>query len=240
MAVILRIDVDDSYPNRILHYARVNQELFFGIDALGYSEMTKTIVDDLNDRGIKGSLFFQPYTVPNKGFVEDLVNNGHSVGLHAVHTNSFEKFSKDFYKISRIFGENVYGFTKHGSGKAKLSRKHDPNYNPDLFLEYAKKMNLGYFLGNWENPDLYPKIINGILYYPSAFWINRNYREDRYSVEWLIDASVERDIVVLMHPEDIVRGTELVVQEYEKILDQARFITINECYERAYPKTVLR
>jgi hypothetical protein len=36
MPAILRIDVDMAYENRILHYARVNQELFRGIESFGY------------------------------------------------------------------------------------------------------------------------------------------------------------------------------------------------------------
>lgn len=228
MAVILRIDVDDSYPNRILHYARVNQGFFPGIDSLGYSEMTKKIVHDLNDRGIRASLFFQPHTIPNKNFAEDLVKHGHSVGLHAVHTNNYDNFFNEFNKITNRFNGYIHGFTKHGSGKAKLSRKHDPTYNSDILLRYAKKLQMKYFLGNGENPDLNLELINGVLYFPSAFWINRNYREDKYSVEWLIDTSAERDIVVLMHPEDIVRGTALVVREYENILDMVDIMTIDE------------
>ena len=68
MPAILRIDVDRAYENRILHYVRVNQELFLGIDSLVYLEPCKKLVDDLNERGIKASLFFQPFTVPKKRF----------------------------------------------------------------------------------------------------------------------------------------------------------------------------
>jgi len=35
------------------------------------------------------------------------------------------------------FGGKVYGFTKHGSGKFKLTRRHDPNYDREKFIEYA-------------------------------------------------------------------------------------------------------
>ena len=81
MPAILRIDVDRAYENRILHYMRVNQELFLGIDSLGYLELCKKLVDDLNNRGIKASLFFQPFTVPNKYFAQELMKHGHSIGL---------------------------------------------------------------------------------------------------------------------------------------------------------------
>ena len=113
MPAILRIDVDRAYENRILHYVRVNQELFLGIDSLGYLEHCKKLVDDLNERGIKASLFFQPFTVPNKDFAQELMKKGHSIGLHAVHTKDYKDFSRDLGKISRRFDGKVYGFTEH-------------------------------------------------------------------------------------------------------------------------------
>ena len=73
MPAILWIDVDMSYENRILHYARVNQELFMGIESFGYFKLCKEMIKDLNDRGIKASVFFQPFTMPNKDFAQELV-----------------------------------------------------------------------------------------------------------------------------------------------------------------------
>jgi hypothetical protein len=228
MPAILRIDVDRAYENRILHYMRVNQELFFGLDSLGYLKSCKEVMKDLDDRGIKASIFFQPFTVPNKKFAEELMKGGHSVGLHAVHTKDYGDFSRDLNKISKRFDDMVYGFTKHGSGRFKLSRRHDLNYDTEKFIEYEKKSNLKYFLGNRENPEEKEKIVDGILYFPSAFWLNRNYREDRFTIDWLADESVDRNIIVLIHPEDVIAGTELMVREYEQILDRMEFIAIDE------------
>ena len=107
MPAILGIDVDRAYENRILHYMRVNQELFLGIDSPGYLEPCKKLVDDLNERGIKASLFFQQRgctpsnpasdiryaqsdcrliktKVPNKEFAQELMKHGHSMRLYAV------------------------------------------------------------------------------------------------------------------------------------------------------------
>ena len=228
MPAILRIDVDRAYENRILHYARVNQELFPALGSLGYLNPCKELVKDLNNRGIKASLFFQPFTVPNNDFAQELMKSGHSIGLHAVHTKNFKDFSRDLAKLSRRFSGKAYGFTKHGSGKFKLSRRHDQNYDSNKFIEYAKQSNLKYFLGNRENPEEREKIVNDVLYFPSAFWLNRNYREDTFTINWLADESVNRNIVVLVHPEDVIAGTELMVREYERILDKAEFITIDE------------
>lgn len=228
MPAILRIDVDRAYGNRVLHYARVNQELFPALDSLGYLTPCREIAANLNNRGIKASIFFQPFTVPNKDFAQELMKKGHSIGLHAVHTNDYKDFSKDLNKISRRFSGKVYGFTKHGSGKFKLSRRHDPNYEVENFVKYAKQSNLRYFFGNRENPEEKEQLVDGILYFPSAFWLNRNYREDKFTIDWLADESVNREIVVLVHPMDVVTGTELMVREYEKMLDKVEFITIDE------------
>ena len=105
----------------------------------------KCMIRDLNARGIKASLFFQPFTVPNKDFAQELVKERHSIGLHAVHTKDFKDFSRDLTKISKRFDGRVYGFTKHGSGKFKLSRRHDPNYD-------LKMCNKTYYL-NLYNRD---------------------------------------------------------------------------------------
>ena len=51
----------------------------------------KCMINDLNSRGIKASLFFQPFTVQNKDFAHELVKHGHSVELHAVHTKDFSR-----------------------------------------------------------------------------------------------------------------------------------------------------
>jgi len=58
----------------------------------------------LNNREIKASLFFQPFTVPNKEFAHELVKEGHSIGLHVVHTKESPYPNSDKNKvISEIF-----------------------------------------------------------------------------------------------------------------------------------------
>ena len=75
-----------------------------GIDSPGYLEPCKKLVDDLNEQGIKASLFFQQRgctpsnpasdiryaqsdcrliktKVPNKEFARELMKHGHSIGL---------------------------------------------------------------------------------------------------------------------------------------------------------------
>lgn len=232
MPAILRIDVDTAYQNRILNYARVNKELFFGIDSLGYLNSCKVIADDLFERGIKASFFFLPFTLPSGGFVQELMKEGHNVGLHAVHTKKYADFSADINKASKSLGK-ILGFTKHGSGRFKLSRSHDPNYDPDKFLEFARMSDLKFFLGNGEDPDEGLQYKDGVLFSPSAFWLNRNYRGDRFTVDWLRETSRDRDVVVLMHPEDVIEGTNLMTREYERIMSKVEFVSIHQKIEQS-------
>ena len=109
--------MDRAYENRILHYMGVNQELFSGLDSMGYLKSCKEVVKDLDDRGIKASTFFQPFTVPNKEFAEELTTKGYIVGLHAVHMKDYRDFSGDLNKISNRFDCKV-----HGLGKFNLVR----------------------------------------------------------------------------------------------------------------------
>ena len=115
MPAILRIDVDRAYENRILHYMSVNQKLFPGLNSRRYLESCKEVIKDLDDRGIKASIFFQPFTVPNKEFAEELMKDGHSVGLHAVRTKGLKDFSRELGKMLKWFDNKVYGFIKQGS-----------------------------------------------------------------------------------------------------------------------------
>lgn len=59
----------------LLHYVRVNQELFMGIESFGCLKWCKEMINDLNDRGIKASVFFQHFTIPNKDFAQELVKS---------------------------------------------------------------------------------------------------------------------------------------------------------------------
>ena len=139
MPAILRIDVDKtflekkSFTNNLSFKRKLDQRNLTDESCFSFStgflfgKKKKCMIKDLNSRGMKESLFFQPFTVPNRDFAQELLKKGHSVGLHAVHTRDYKDFSRDLTKISRSFDGKVYGFTKHGSGKFNLSRRHGSN-----------------------------------------------------------------------------------------------------------------
>jgi len=69
--------------------------LFMGINSLGYLESCKDVIEGLGDRELKASIFFQPFMVPNKDFVQELLNEGRRVGWHAVNTKDYKDISRD-------------------------------------------------------------------------------------------------------------------------------------------------
>ena len=129
MSAILRIDVDKPFLRKKSFSKRTflpsvknltkNIPLAFSFSTgFLFYKKKKCMIKDLNERGIKASLFFQPFTVPNRDFAQELLKEGHSAGLHAVHANDYGDFSMDLTKISRSFDGKVYGFTKHDSRKS--------------------------------------------------------------------------------------------------------------------------
>ncbi|HJH27248.1 MAG TPA: hypothetical protein C5S37_10910 [Methanophagales archaeon] len=91
MPAILRIDVD---RNLFLKRKALPKELICFSFSTGFlfGKKKKCMIKELNNRGIKASLFFQPFTVPNKEFAQELMRKGHSVGLPAVHTKDYGNF----------------------------------------------------------------------------------------------------------------------------------------------------
>lgn len=61
---------------------------------IGYIKSFKNVIKSQNGRGIKTSISFQPFTVPNEKIAEGFIKNGPSAELHAVHTKKFKSFRK--------------------------------------------------------------------------------------------------------------------------------------------------
>ena len=217
MAVLLRIDVDNAYAylKRVFNNLRLNY-YFPAIEALGYLSYLKRLLSDLEDRGIAATLFFKPSTIPSKRLAQRILKL-HAVGFHAVRTSNFEEFLADFKKVNKALSGAVNGLSKHGSGVWRGERGHTWRYDPERCIEYARRLGLKYFSGNGEDPREKPKIINGILYFPSAFWINRRKRASEFTVEWLVEEASSRDIVVLFHPREWATDPQ-VRRDYEKIV----------------------
>jgi hypothetical protein len=68
------------------------------------------------------------------------------------------------------------------------------------------------FLGNQQDPSLSAAIYDRTFsVYPSAFWLEPHWRDTaKFTVEWLLNAAVDRDIVLLVHPENVLADPNLV------------------------------
>ena len=222
MAIILRIDVDNPYGyqtflRKALNYLALNYD-FPKIERIGYLQYLKQLLEDLEERDVPATFFFKATTIPKKETRLRILKM-HEVGFHAVRTESFQEFLKDFQKVNNAFKGLIFGLSKHGSGEWVGERSHTSEYDPERCIQYAKRLGLKYFSGNGEDPRVEAMVVDGIVYYPSAFWVNRRRRKASFTIEWLVDESERRDVVVLLHPYEWAVFNS-VKQDYERIISK--------------------
>jgi hypothetical protein len=151
--------------------------------------------------------------------------------LHCERTATFEDFIQELHEWERLCGLRVAGFTKHGSGEQKLSRKHHPQYEVDKLMGYAERAGLKYFVGNgvdyrekWDRRD-------GVIYIPSVYWPDYPpFYSPSHTVNEVIRAAESYPVVVLIHPvwwymrKEVRNELELLISHFDFIpLKQAMF-----------------
>ena len=84
--------------------------------------------------------------------------------------------------------------------------------SPTSTLIWAQESGMKLFLGNLEDPSIPPsKDGAGIRVYPSAFWLEPSWRDTRkFTIEWLRAKASVSDIVLLMHPDNVLADPSLV------------------------------
>jgi len=143
--------------------------------------------------------------------MELLEQGGHEIGLHLEDSRSFASFSKEKEILERHIGKRIHAFSKHGSGGARYGYHHFAPYEPERYLEWASESGIRLFLGNLEDPTLTPKHgPGGVWNFPSAFWLEPHWRDtSAFTVDWLMTHAQKRDIVLLVHPENVLENPEL-------------------------------
>jgi hypothetical protein len=168
----------------------------------------------LNDEKARAYIFFRRCTLPSKGILKLIDQGGHEIGLHLEDSRSFETFSREKTILERHIGRSVFAVSKHGSGRSKYGRYHHVPYEPHKYLQWARHARMSLFLGNLEDPALMPT--NGaehFVAYPSAFWLEPSWRDtERDPVEWLLREASGRDVVLLVHPDNLLEDPQLTVQ----------------------------
>ena len=216
--IILRHDVDNPYVGE-LGFGLVRRKFVWTLNwykqygllgeklpcfaQLKYLHATKRLFDVEKDLGIEGSWYFRTRTKPYSSLRETMLQHGCEISFHADRTNDENRFLADLeYTVGK---DKQSGFTKHGSARDEYEARkgHIEIYDPGSCLRLAKKHEFKYFCGNGTNPEEEWKVIDGVLYFPNVFWIQTGYMDDKkYTLEWLIEAQRNRDIVVLIHPRE--------------------------------------
>ena len=223
MAMILRIDIDRPYGKQgfVRHVAsRLASDCYMPrIDRLGYLHDLANILKSLNKRGKSAHVFFRKCTYPSAQICELMQEGGHQFGLHLENSRSEETFKEELRSLEQKLCQPVSGFSKHGSGRMKLGLHHYPPYEPERYLPWAKNAGLKYFFGNLENPELDPQQNGKLVSFPGAFWLEPSWRDvGRYPIEWLLSEAANKDVVMLLHP-DNVTASAAITREFLMAID---------------------
>jgi hypothetical protein len=223
MAVILRIDVDRPYGRTPLArhlLSRLSSDLYFPkIDGFGFLTELQTMLSWLNQHGARAYVFFRRCTLPSRAALDLLDMGRHEIGLHLENSRSFATFVEEKGMVEEHIGREVLAVSKHGSGGAKFGFHHYAPYEPERYVEWAAKASMRLFLGNLQDPTVAPgKTADNLLIFPSAFWLEPYWRDTtRFTVDWLLDRARHQDIVLLVHPENVLADPGLVA-DFKKVI----------------------
>lgn len=221
MALIIRIDVDRPYGKSPLTrhlLSRISSDLYFPkVESFGYLNELKTLVQWMNDAGARSYVFFRRCTLPSDSVLEMLAAGQHEIGLHLEDSRSRDTFLAEKAMLELHLKKEVKSMSKHGSGGAKYGFHHYAPYEPERYIDWAQKAGMRLFLGNLENPNLEAGN-NGLLFFPSAFWLEPHWRDTRkFTVQWLMEQARHRDIVLLVHPENVLSDDALIA-DFKKLI----------------------
>jgi len=225
MALIVRIDVDRPYGKEGLarHVAsRIASDFYLPrMERLRYLDELKSILHILNANGKSAHVFFRKCTYPSPGVCELMEKGGHQFGLHLENSRSEETFREELACLEKELGRRVVEFSKHGSGRLHLGRHHFAPYEPERYFPWARQSRMRHFFGNLEDPTLRPVQNGELLYYPSAFWLEPYWRDTKkFPIEWLLTEAAERDVVMLMHPDNVLASSE-IMKEFILVVERA-------------------
>ena len=233
MGLSLRIDVDNPFGyattfKKILNRISLDYDLIPKWKKLGYLEPALKLCQYLEDREIPTTWFFRNETAPNAKDMDKFRTNLNSIALHAESTDSFSNFAKEVTQWSGKFGIRPKGFSKHGSGDMKLSRKHVMEYEPEKFIEFAKRAKMDFFIGNGTDLSLKIENHSGVIYIPSVYWIDRpEYHGTDFTIKQLVEYSKVNHIVAILHPDWWFTKPE-VRKNFEKIICSTTFSPLSE------------
>ena len=172
----------------------------------------------LNERHARSYVFFRRCTLPSEPAFKLLDQGHHEIGLHLEDSRSFESFEKEKRGLEQYTRREVLAISKHGSGGKKYGYNHYAPYEPEKYIEWAKRLSMRVFFGNLEDPTISPANNNGgFLAYLAAFWLEPHWRDtQRFTVDWLLARAKESDVVLLVHPENVLESPNLL-EDFKRI-----------------------
>ena len=218
MALIVRIDVDRPYGrNPVARHvlSRLRSDLYFPrLEALGYLRELAVVLEVLNRLKARAYVFFRRCTLPSSCILRLIASGKHEIGLHLENSRSYTSFIGEKRTLERHIGRPVSALSKHGSGELRAGLRHYPPYQPDLYVQWARRSEMTLLLGNLEDPSLDPvQDVAGFRFYPAAFWLEPSWRNtEKFTVDWLRGRAASRDVALLVHPENILADAALFAE----------------------------
>lgn len=217
MALIVRIDVDRPYGKKNIFrhlLSRISSEFYLPrIESIGYLNDLKIILEVLNKNKTRAYIFFRKCTFPSTDIIKLMKEGNHVAGMHLENSRTFSTYQNELNDINNYLNEKIVFFSKHGSGKYKYGFYHYPNYEPEKYITWANQTDMKVFFGNKEDPSLKDYFVKNVHIFPSAFWLEPHWRNTEvFDIEWLNEESKSRDIVVLIHPDNITCNDNLFDQ----------------------------
>lgn len=214
MALILRIDQDNGYAlyggkityklRLLLNYLNEN---FWApkLRLLGYLKHLEVLIEYLDELGIRYSVFFKYNVLAPRDVMRLIRDKGNEIGLHLFSARNFNDFIREVRVIERKVGEHILGFTKHGDGNKKLSRRHAWKYEPEKYILWGLRAGLMYFNGNKHGYKASIRYVNlnnqHFIYIPEVFYIEPWHRYIKASINDIVDhISTGGFTVALVHP----------------------------------------
>ena len=182
--IILRHDVDDAFSIRTLfskglNYLRMKVGRSFPVwKSFGYLEDARCLFEREKSMGIHASWFFRTVTKPPRDFRRELLGEEHEIGFHADRIEDEVYFEENLKYVAEDL--KPFGFTKHGSRglHTPLGVGLGEVYNSELCIKRAKDYGMIYFCGNDVIPTDVFRVVEGIVFFPSVFWVFPGYMDD--------------------------------------------------------------
>jgi len=239
MPLLLRVDVDNAFVplrnNKLLNFIELSlnylNENFWApkFNFIGYNKAFQEFIRDIDEIGVTASIFFKYITIPSENLSDHLLKRKFELGLHLLSATTYRDFIKEKVRVESRLKTKLYGFSKHGDGEKKLSRRHAWRYEPQKYIEWGLSSGLCYFSGN-EHGVTSPVVrYNNFFFFQKVFYIEPWARKIKATTSQVIDyANSDYTVIALIHPSNYLRRSS-ARYEFEKIINKVdKILTIKD------------